>query len=168
MFLFCFAGGWGNGRGGLFGGSDSTGSGITDGYILTSDFANIERKLDSVNNGICDGFYAMNTGMLNGFGQVNNNITQQTIADMQNTNAVTAQITALSNQLSQCCCDNKFQSATQSADLNYRLAEQSCQTRQAIADAAQAIITVTMADGMTEVPGKLILPGVNRGIKGEG
>lgn len=139
LFLFCFAGGWGNGRGGLFGGSDSTGSGITDGYILTSDFANIERKLDSVNNGICDGFYAMNTGMLNGFGQVNNNITQQTIADMQNTNAVTAQITALSNQLSQCCCDNKFQSATQSADLNYRLAEQSCQTRQAIADAAQAI-----------------------------
>ena len=139
LFLFCFAGGWGNGRGGLFGGSDSTGSGITDGYILTSDFANIERKLDSVNNGICDGFYAMNTDMLNGFGQVNNNITQQTIADMQNTNAVTAQITALSNQLSQCCCDNKFQSATQSADLNYRLAEQSCQTRQAIADAAQAI-----------------------------
>lgn len=139
MFLFCFAGGWGNGRGGLFGGSDSTGSGITDGYILTSDFANIERKIDNVNNGICDGFYAMNTGMLNGFGQVNNNITQQTIADMQNTNAVTAQITALSNQMSQCCCDNRFQSATQSADLNYRLAEQSCQTRQAIADAAQAV-----------------------------
>ncbi len=139
LFLFCFAGGWGNGRGGLFGGSDSTGSGITDGYILTSDFANLERKLDGVNNGICDGFYAMNTGMLNGFGQVNNNITQQTIADMQNTNAVTAQITALSNQMSQCCCDNRFQSATQSADLNYRLAEQSCQTRQAIADAAQAV-----------------------------
>lgn len=139
LFLFCFAGGWGNGRGGLFGGSDSTGSGITDGYILTSDFANIERKIDNVNNGICDGFYAMNTGMLNGFGQVNNNITQQTIADMQNTNAVTAQITALGTQMSQCCCDNKYQSATQAADLNYRLAEQSCQTRQAIADAAQAV-----------------------------
>lgn len=90
LFLFCFAGGWGNGRGGLFGGDGSTGSGITDGYILTSDFANIERKLDSVNNGICDGFYAMNTGMLNGFAGVNNNITQQTINDMQNTNAVTA------------------------------------------------------------------------------
>lgn len=140
LFLFCFAGGWGNGNGGLFDrGAGATGSGITDGYILTSDFANIERKLDGVNNGICDGFYAMNTGMLNGFGQVNNNITQQTIADMQNTNAVTGQITALSNQLSQCCCDNRYQSATQSADLNYRLAEQSCQTRQAIADAAQTI-----------------------------
>lgn len=139
LFLFCFAGGWGNGRGGLFGGDGSTGSGITDGYILTSDFANIERKLDSVNNGICDGFYAMNTGMLNGFAGVNNNITQQTINDMQNTNAVTAQITALSNQLTNCCCTNRYESATQAADLNYRLAEQSCQTRQAIADASTAI-----------------------------
>lgn len=43
---------------GLFGGG-STGSGITDGYILTSDFANIERKIDSVDSGLCDGFYAM-------------------------------------------------------------------------------------------------------------
>ena len=139
LFLFCFAGGWGNGNGLFGGGRETTASGITDGYILTSDFANIERKLDSVNNGICDGFYAMNTGMLTGFGQINDNITKQTIADMQNTNAVTGQITALSNQLSQCCCDNRYQSATQAADLNYRLAEQSCQTRQAIADSTAAI-----------------------------
>jgi hypothetical protein len=139
LFLFCFAGGGGNGRGGLFGGNDSTGSGITDGYILTSDFANIERKLDGVNNGICDGFYAMNTGMLNGFAGVNNNITQQTINDMQNTNALTSQITSLSNQLSNCCCTNRYEAATQAAELNYRLAEQSCQTRQSVADAATAI-----------------------------
>lgn len=82
LFLFCFAG-WGGNGNGLFGGG-STGSGITDGYILTSDFANIERKIDNVNGGLCDGFYAMNTGMLNGLAGVNNNITQQTIADMQN------------------------------------------------------------------------------------
>jgi hypothetical protein len=43
LFLFCFAG-WGGNGNGLFGGG-STGSGITDGYILTSDFANIERKM---------------------------------------------------------------------------------------------------------------------------
>lgn len=139
LFLFCFAGGWGNGRGGLFGGEGATGSGITDGYILTSDFANIERKIDSVNSGLCDGFYALNTSLLTGFGDVNNNITQQTIAGMQNTNAITSQLTALGTQMAQCCCDAKYQSATQAADLNYRLAEQSCQTRQAIADSTQAI-----------------------------
>lgn len=134
-------GGWGNGRGGLFGGEGATGSGITDGYILTSDFANIERKIDGVNNGLCDGFYALNTSLLTGFGDINNNITQQTIAGMQNTNAITSQLTALGTQMAQCCCDAKYQSATQAADLNYRLAEQSCATRQAVADAARDITT---------------------------
>ena len=101
LFWFCFAGGWGNGRGGLFGGEGSTASRITDGYILTSDFANIERKIDSVNNGLCDGFYAMNTGMLNGFNTLGNNIQNaqaavaaainaDTIANMQNTNSLTS------------------------------------------------------------------------------
>ena len=147
ILILCWGG---NNRGGLFGGNDSTGSGITDGYILTSDFANIERKLDSVNNGICDGFYAMNTGMLNGFNNLENAvqgaqssvtaaINADTIANMQNTNAIGSQITALGTQMSQCCCDQKYQSATQAADLNYRLAEQSCQTRQAIADSTTAI-----------------------------
>lgn len=103
LFLFAFAGGWGNGGYGPFGGTGSTGSGITDGYILTSDFANIERKIDTVNGGLCDGFYAMNTGMLNGFAGINQNITQQTIAEMQNTNAINAGITALGNQMATCC-----------------------------------------------------------------
>lgn len=139
LFLFCFAGGWGYNRGGFGGAGGATGSGITDGYILTSDFANIERKIDTVNSGLCDGFYAINTGLLTGFGDVNNNITKQTIADMQNTNAITGQITALGTQLAQCCCDQQYQLATQAADLNYRLAEQSCATRQAIADSARAV-----------------------------
>ena len=77
IFLIFALGGFGrNGYG--FGG---TGSGATDNYVLASDFATLERQLDSgfdrignrienVNNGICDGFYAMNTGMLNGFSGV--------------------------------------------------------------------------------------------------
>ena len=100
LFLIWGGRGWGCGNG-VFGGA--TGSGITDGYILTSDFANLECKVDTVNGGLCDGFYAMNTGMLNGFAAVNNNITQQTIAEMQNTNGLTAQINAVGNQIQQCC-----------------------------------------------------------------
>lgn len=54
LFVFCgWGGNWGNNG---FGGNGSTGA--VDGYILTSDFANIERKIDVVNNGLCDGFYA--------------------------------------------------------------------------------------------------------------
>ena len=64
LFLF----GWGrNGFG--------NGSGVTDGYVLASDFSNIERKIDGVNSGVCDGFYAMNTGMLNGFAGVTQAVT---------------------------------------------------------------------------------------------
>lgn len=65
LFLFVFCG-WGNGNNGFLGGRGNDG-GVVDGYILTSDFANIERKIDGVNNGLCDGFYAVNSSLLNGF-----------------------------------------------------------------------------------------------------
>lgn len=77
FLIFAFGGFGRNGFG--FGGG--TGSGATDNYVLASDFATLQRQMDSgfdrignrienVNNGICDGFYAMNTGMLNGFSGV--------------------------------------------------------------------------------------------------
>ncbi len=61
--------GWGRNGFGFGGGSGSA----TDGYILTSDFANIERKIDSVNTGMCDGFYTQ-AQLING---VNTNILTQ-------------------------------------------------------------------------------------------
>lgn len=88
--------GWGRGGFGGFGGG-STG-GVTDGYVLASDFSNIERKIDTVNAGLCDGFYAMNTGMLNGFAGVNNAITTNGYETRLATNG-------LSSQLASCCCD---------------------------------------------------------------
>ena len=51
LFLFVFCG-WGNGNNGFFGGRNN--GGAIDGYILTSDFGNIERKIDGVNNGLTD------------------------------------------------------------------------------------------------------------------
>lgn len=133
LFLF-WGGGWGFNNGGAYAGGGRFGT-IADGYVLASDYANIERKIDTVNGGLCDGFYAMNTGMLNGFAGVNNNITQNTIANMQNTNALTAQMVGLSNQFQQCCCDNERLVEGRFADLNYNLATLACQTRQAVADA---------------------------------
>ena len=134
LFLIWGNNGWGYGTNPY---CNQTQSGITDGYILTSDFANIERKIDSVNAGLCDSFYAMNTGMLNGFAGVNNNITQQTIAEMQNANALTAQINGVANQMQHCCCDGEKLIESKFADLNYNLATLACQTRQAVADAAR-------------------------------
>lgn len=78
IFLIFALGGFGRNGYGFGGGS---GVGASDNYVLASDFATLQRQMDSgfdrignrienVNNGICDGFYAMNTGMLNGFSGV--------------------------------------------------------------------------------------------------
>ena len=115
LFLFIFCG-WGNGNG-----WNNGGGGVADNYVLASDFAtlqrqidsgisSLERKSDTINSGICDGFYAVNTSLLNGFAGTNstiqqngydtrNAIQQGQIADMQSFNALQA-------QLAQCCCDN--------------------------------------------------------------
>ena len=114
MFLFA---GWGNG-GGLFGGNCATGSGITDGYILTSDFANIERKIDGVNAGICDGFYSQ-AQLLN---NLNTSLLQVGYNNQINTNT-------LVNNL-----------AAQHADINYNMSDLACRTRQAISDATSTIV----------------------------
>ena len=65
--------GWGrNGFGGGYGG----GSGVADNYVLATDFATIERKLDSVNSGICDATFALNNTMTNGFANVQQTLCQ--------------------------------------------------------------------------------------------
>jgi hypothetical protein len=162
ILLFLFAlGGWGNGG---FGGGYRGGQGgsAADGYILASDFSNIERKIDGVNTGICDGFYAMNTGMLNGFSGVQSALCQgfngvnmgiagasndiqrainaDTIANMQNTNAVTAQLNTMAAANAACCCETQRQIERGFADTNYNMATQACETRQAIATSTRDII----------------------------
>lgn len=69
--------GWGrNGFGGGFGGN---GGGVGENYVLATDFATIERKLDGVNNGLCDGFYAM----AQQFSNTNQNVANSTAALQQ-------------------------------------------------------------------------------------
>lgn len=58
LFLFIFGGG--------FGGVGGRGNEIQNAF----DTAEVTRKLDGLANGLCDGFYAQNTTMLNGFAGV--------------------------------------------------------------------------------------------------
>lgn len=138
LFFLCMFGWGGRGFGG-FGGNNGYGSAV-DGYVLTSDFANIERKIDGVNTGLCDGFYTQ-AQLVNG---VNMNI-------MQGNNAI-------QSQLAQCCCDIRegisginYNLATQAcgigrqiesgfAQTNYNMASQNCQTLQAIDKVGDRVI----------------------------
>lgn len=75
LFLFMF--GSGNG---MFGGNGAlTRAEMTDGFNNQS----VLRKLDGVTQGLCDGFYAMNTGMLNGFNTVGSQIAESRYAAQQ-------------------------------------------------------------------------------------
>lgn len=134
VLFFCFMGGWGGNWG------NNGNNGAVDGYVLTSDFANIERKLDGVNNGICDGFYAMNTGMLNGFASVNQNMNAGFMnAELSRCNqqaALLQQLFAMQMQAQNCCCETR--EAIQG--VNYNLATQSCDTRNTVQNATRDII----------------------------
>ena len=102
IFLIFALGGWGNNNG--FGG----GSGIGENYVLATDFANLERKLDGINNGICDSTFALNNTINSGFFGVQNALCQGfnglNVSYLQGTNT-------LSSQLADCCCGIKTQLA---------------------------------------------------------
>jgi len=98
---------FGLGRNG-FGGGYGNGGGVGENYILATDFATIERKLDSVNSGICDATFALNNTMVNGFANTQQTLCQGfnglNVAYLQGTNAI-------SSQLANCCCDIRQQIA---------------------------------------------------------
>ncbi len=139
LFLFTFLG-WGNNSfGGGFAGNGS-GAGVVDGYVLTSDFANIERKLDNVNNGLCDGFYAQNTTMLQGFAGVNQTVSNGFMsAELSRANqqaALMQQLNAMQMQQQECCCENR----AAIAQVRYDMATQACDTRNVVQTSTRDLI----------------------------
>ena len=100
---------FGNGRGFGNGFGGFGGNGVGENYVLATDFATIERKLDGINNGICDSTFALNNTINNGFFGVQNALCQGfnglNVAYLQGTNS-------LSSQIANCCCDLKSQLAS--------------------------------------------------------
>lgn len=119
LFLI-FAGGWGNGynRGG--------GSGAADNYVLSSDFATIQRQMsdgfgtvekgiDTIRNGLCDGFYT-EAQLVNG---VNMNV-------MQGFNGIQAAVKDCCCQTQQNIKDTQYVIGSNVADLKYTIAQGNC------------------------------------------
>ena len=141
ILLFLFSNGWNNGFGG-------NGGGTTTREEISYDFDmnGLENGIRGIQQGLCDGFYAMNTGMLNGFAGVTQAITADTIANMQHTNLLENQVQAVGTQMASCCCDLKTEFARGFADLGYELATQSCETRRAVTDSTRAILDFLTQD----------------------
>jgi hypothetical protein len=145
-----------NGFGGGFGGYGARG-GVAENYVLATDFATIERKLDGVNNGLCDGFYAQNTNMLNGFASIQQTLCQgfngieRSIADTNSNLANSictlgyqnqAGFNALANQIASCCCDLK----TMNLENRYLNERQTCDIVAAINAGNQRLVDIYTTD----------------------
>ena len=145
-------GGWGNGGFGFGGGRGGYGyTGIPENFALQTDFATIERKLDSISNGICDSTFALNNTITTGNFNTINAITQAAsglnTALVQGFNGVDnaictlgyqnqAGFNALSRELADCCC------TTQRAidAVNYNNAKNTCDIIRAGQDNTRAIL----------------------------
>lgn len=128
VVIFAIFGGWGGG----FGGWGNNGGGAMQGYATQADIQRgfdtqaVVSKLDGITNGLCDGFYAQNTALMNGFHGVDNaicNLGYQTQQGFNTTNVALMQgQNALQSQLANCCCETR--EAIQG--VNYNMATNTC------------------------------------------
>ena len=126
LFLFMF--GSGNG---LFnnGGGALTRAEMTDGFNNQS----VLRKLDGITQGLCDGFYAMNTGMLNGFNTVGSQIAENRFAAQQ------------------CCCETN----RNIDNVRYEASKNTCDITSAIHAEGEATRALINANTMQALRDKL-------------
>ena len=127
IILMALFGGFGrNGIGGFGGGCNPCGCEAAVATVgdIERGFNNqtVVNKLNGLENGLCDGFYAMNTAVLN-----STNPLQTAI--QQNTNA-------LSRQLADCCCENR----QGQAQIQYDLATNSSAITTAIQNQTTALM----------------------------
>ena len=159
IFLIFAAFGWGNGGFGGFGGN---GGGAAENYVLASDFATlqrqlsdgfntIERRTDSISNGICDLGYTqqalinnVNTSVMQGTNAIASQLAQCCCEIREGISGVNynlaTQANGISRQISDCCCTMERQLERGFADTNYNLATQNCATLSAIDKVGDRII----------------------------
>lgn len=125
LFLFMF----GSGNGLFNSGNALTRAEMTDGFNNQS----VLRKLDGITQGLCDGFYAMNTGMLNGFNTVGNQIAENRFAAQQ------------------CCCETN----RNIDNVRYEASKNTCDITTAIHAEGEATRALINANTMQALRDKL-------------
>ena len=97
-------GGLGGGFGGGFGGGGGNGALTRAAVAEGFQYNNLENGIRGIQQGLCDGFYAMNTGLMTGF------------------NGVQGQIANLAAQNASCCCETQRLIERGFCDVGYAMA----------------------------------------------
>lgn len=106
--------GWG--RNGFTGGGSGDSGAVTRADLCSGfNFNNLDGAVRGIQQGLCDGFYAMNTSMLNGFHGVDNAICTLGYQNQQGFSTLGAQIAS-------CCCNI----GQQIGEIKYQMATDTC------------------------------------------
>ena len=136
IIILALLGGWNGGFGGFGGGRGYEGACATQADVRAAvDQQTLISKIDQQTYGMADTYNSLNTAIMGGFHGVDNAICTLGYQNQQGFNT-------LAHQLSDCCC------ATQRAidGVNYNMATQACETRQAIADSTKSILDFLVQD----------------------
>ena len=121
-----FGGGYGFGGFGGFGGGFGGGYGGVFGEVQRGfDTQGINNKLNGIENGLCDGFYAQNTNTLNGFAGVQNTLCQGFAG-------VNATVNQVGNSINQGICNLGYNVQGGFNDIGHQISDCCCQTQRAI------------------------------------
>ena len=111
LFLFGFGGGG-------FGWGGAGNENVRDAVAYGFDINNLENGVRGLEHGLCDGFYDMNTALLTGFGNI-------AMGNMQNTNAITSQLSNMAANQAACCCETQRLLERGLCEVNYNILTQS-------------------------------------------
>lgn len=126
IILFLFAGWGNNGYGGNRGAGDAGGDML---YPWMNQAQNSWMGFSQVQQDLCNGFAGVTAAITNGFANAETAATARQMADMQ-------QMFGLSQQFSNCCCENRLGLANLGADI----AREACADRAAVSDGVRDIL----------------------------
>lgn len=153
ILLFLFAGGgfgWGNGFGGNGGGfmNADIQRGFDQNAVMTG-LTGLQNAVTSgfgdVQTALCGGFAGVNANISNGFAQAEIGENARQMANMN-------QMFGISNQLSQCCCDNRL-ATVQTQNI---VQSEGAATRLAIQQQTQAILDKMCQDDINRKDEKIL------------
>lgn len=107
-------------------------------------FNNLDRSVAGIQQGLCDGFYAQNSALMNGFHGVDNAICSLGNSMQQGFNATQMAMmqgqNAIQTQISDCCCKTNSNIERGFADVGYRMATDTCALQTSMANNTRDII----------------------------
>ena len=145
VFLLFILLAWGGNGFGFGGRNDAYQAGLTRAELCDGfNFNQIENGIRGVQNGLCDGFYAQNTTMLQGFNGIQRDM-------CQGFSTLNSGITNLGYQMQNCCCDTNRNIDA----VRYEAAKNTCDITTAIHAEGEATRALINANTMQDLRDRL-------------